>query len=111
MTTPTSVFMSGLKKAKNVILAKQTLGATDLIYGMYTQLNFGSNMGEIPPGYTSSHWCVKKKQLSNNTWTKGVRSTNTLKYILVCKCLCLVITTKHLDQKGQNSVYTLLEPG
>ena len=77
MTTPTSVFMSDPKEAKNGTLAKQTLGATDLIYGMYIQLDFGSNMGGIPPGYTSSHWCVKKKLL-NNAWTKGVRSTNTL---------------------------------
>ena len=75
MTTPTSVFMSGPKEAKNGTWAKQTLGATDLIYGMYTQFDFGSNMGGIPPGYTSSHWCVKK--IPNNTWTKGVRSTNT----------------------------------
>ena len=32
---------------------QQTLGTTELIYGMNTQLDFGSNMGEIPPGYTS----------------------------------------------------------
>ena len=55
MTTPTFVFVSGPKKAKNGTLAKQTLGATDLIYGMYTELDFGSNMGGIPPGYTSSY--------------------------------------------------------
>ena len=61
MTTPISVFMSGPKEAKNGTLAKQTLGATDIIYGMYTQLDFGSNMGGIPHGYTFSHWCVKKK--------------------------------------------------
>ena len=64
------------KRPKMVLLAKQTLGATDLIYGMYTQLDFGRNMGGIPPGYTSSDWCVKK--IPNNTWTKGVRSANTL---------------------------------
>ena len=60
MTTPTTVFMSGPKEAKSGTLAKQTLGAIDLIFGMYTQLDFGINMGGIPPGYTSSHWCVKK---------------------------------------------------
>ena len=38
MTTPTSFFMSGPKEDKKGILAKQTLGATDLIYGLYTQL-------------------------------------------------------------------------
>ena len=77
MTTSTSVFMSGPKEAKNGTLAKQTLGATDSIYGMYAQLDFGSNMGGIPPGYTSSHWCVKKP-LPNNALTEGVKSTNTL---------------------------------
>ena len=60
MTTFTSIFMSCPKEVKNGTLAKQTLGAIDLVYGMYTQLDFGSNMGGIPPGYTSSHWCVKK---------------------------------------------------
>ena len=59
ITTPTSVFMSGPKKAKNGTLTRQTLGATDLIYGMHAQLDFGSNMGRISLGYTSSHWCVK----------------------------------------------------
>ena len=69
MTTPTSIFMSGPKGAKNGTLAKlmsgpkgakngtlakQTLGVTDSIYSVYIQLNFGSNMGEIPPGYTTS---------------------------------------------------------
>ena len=38
MTTPTYVFMSGPKEDKNSTLAKPTLGATDLIYGLYTQL-------------------------------------------------------------------------
>ena len=60
MTTATSVFVSCPKEAKNGTLDKQTLGATDLIFGMYTQLDFGSNMGGIPPGYTSFHWCAKK---------------------------------------------------
>ena len=38
ITTPTSVFVSGPKEDKNGTLAKQTLGVTDLIYGLYTQL-------------------------------------------------------------------------
>ena len=38
MTTSTSVFVSGPKEDKNGTLAKQTHGATDLIYGLYTQL-------------------------------------------------------------------------
>ena len=41
MTTPTSVFMTGPKEAKNGTLA------ADLIYDMYTQLDFGSNIGGI----------------------------------------------------------------
>ena len=56
MTTTISAFVSGPKEAKNGTFAKQTLGVTDLIYDMYTQLDFDSNMGGIPPGYTSSHW-------------------------------------------------------
>ena len=60
MTISTSVFIYGPKEAKNGTLAKQTLAATDLIYGMSTQLDYGSNVGGIPPGYTSSHWYVKK---------------------------------------------------
>ena len=59
MTTPISVFMSGLKKAENGTLAIQTLRATDLIHGMHTQVDFGSNMDGIRPCYISSHWCVK----------------------------------------------------
>ena len=77
MITPTSVFVSGSKEAKNGTLAKQTLGAADLIYGMYTQLNFGSNMGGIPQGLHLFP-LVCKKILPNNAWTEGVRSTNTL---------------------------------
>ena len=59
MTTPISAFVSGPKKVKNSNLARQTLGVTDLIHGMHKQLDFGSYMGGIPPGYTSSHWRVK----------------------------------------------------
>ena len=72
MTTPTFVFMSGPKEAKNGTLVKQTLGVTDLIYGMYTQLDFGSNMGGM------ATLVCKKKRSQYNAWTKGVRSTNTL---------------------------------
>ena len=87
-------FMSGPKKGKNVTLTRQTLGETDLKHGMHTLLDFGSNMGGIPPGYTISNWCVKckdankkKKELLNNAWTKGVRFTNTL-YIFQFK-ICI----------------------
>ena len=59
MTTPIFVFMSGPKKDKNGALARQTLGVTYLKHGTHTQIDFGSNMGGIPPGYTSSHLCVK----------------------------------------------------
>ena len=45
----------------NGTLVRQTFGATDLKDGMHTQLDFGINMGEIPPGYTSSHLCVKQR--------------------------------------------------
>ena len=44
-----SVFMSGQKW----YYGQQTLGATELIHGMNTQLDFGSDMGGIPPGFTS----------------------------------------------------------
>ena len=44
MTTAISFFLcQAKKKAKNGTLARQALGATDLIYGMHTQLDFGSN--------------------------------------------------------------------
>ena len=55
------VLMSGPKKVKNGTWARQALGATDVKHGMHTQLDFGSNMGGIPPGYTSSHRWVKRK--------------------------------------------------
>ena len=47
--------------ATNGTLVRQTFGVTDLNHGMHTQLDFESNMGRISPGYTSSHWCVKRK--------------------------------------------------
>ena len=37
-----------MKKNKNGILARQTLGATNLKLGMHTQFDFGSNMGWVP---------------------------------------------------------------
>ena len=43
MTTPTSVFVSGPKEDKNVTLAKQNLGVTDLIYD-FCILNFDYNV-------------------------------------------------------------------
>ena len=60
--------ISGQKKAKNGTLARQALGATDLKHGMHTQLDFGSKMGGIPPGHTSSHWCVKPKSANKRTY-------------------------------------------
>ena len=44
-------------------LASQTLEVTDLIHGMHIQFDLRSNMGGIPPGCTSSHWCVKLKSV------------------------------------------------
>ena len=49
--------------ATNGTLVRQTFGAIYLNHGMHTQLDFESNMGGIPPGYTSSHWCVKLKSV------------------------------------------------
>ena len=43
----------------NVTLVRQIFGVTDMNHGMYTQLDFESNMGGIPLDYTCSHWCVK----------------------------------------------------
>ena len=48
------VFMSGQKW----YFGQQTLGATELIHGMNTQLDFGSNIGGIPSGYTFFSICV-----------------------------------------------------
>ena len=67
MTTPTSVFRSGSKKVKNGTLARQTLGAIDLKHGVQIQLDFGSDMGRIHPGLTSSHWSVKRKSAKKGT--------------------------------------------
>ena len=45
-TTPLSVFvLSPPKKAKNGTLIKQTLGTTDQKLGMYTQHDYGSDLG------------------------------------------------------------------
>ena len=75
MVTPISVFMSGQKKAKNGTLARQILGETELIHGIHTQLDFRSNMGRIPPGYTSSHWCVKQKKNAKKKKKKKKKSS------------------------------------
>ena len=55
MITTISMFMSGPNKAKNGSLVIQTLGETDLKHGMFTQIDFLSNMGRIPHCYTTSH--------------------------------------------------------
>ena len=88
MTTPILFSCQAQKKSKIGTLAKQTFGATDLIYGMYTQLHFGSNMGGIPPGYTSSHWCVNRKSA-----TKKRRKENNL---------LIEIGPKELDPRKNN---------
>ena len=85
MTTPTSVFMSSLKETKNGTLAKQTLEAIDLIYGMYTQLDFGNNVGGIPPGYTFSHTLICKKIFQ------------------------LMLGRKELDQRTHFNIYIFLQ--
>ena len=36
---------------------QQSPGVTQLIHGINTQLDFGSNMSRIPPGYTSFQSC------------------------------------------------------
>ena len=68
------------KRAKNCTLARQTLGATDPKLGIHTQLDSGSDMDWVPPGHTSSYWCVRlkmpKMELLKNTWTKIVKCTN-----------------------------------
>ena len=48
----------GDEKAKNGTSVRQTYGGTDLKFGMHTQLDSGSNMGWVPPGYTSFSHCV-----------------------------------------------------
>ena len=62
MATPIPVF---LKKAKNGILARQTLRATDLKLGMHTQLHSGSNMGWVSPGHTSFSGSVRLKTVAH----------------------------------------------
>ena len=72
ITTPISVSKSGPKKAKNCTLAIQTLGATDLMHSIYTQIDFVSNKGEIPPCYTTSHWYVKRKSDKKENFLKKI---------------------------------------
>ena len=49
-----------LKKGKKGTLARQTFGGTDIKHGMHTQLDFGSYMGVIPPGYIFPLVCKTK---------------------------------------------------
>ena len=76
-----SLFMT--KNAKRQKWYFDQTGATDLIHGIHTQIDLGCNMGRIPPGYTSFPLVCEvenchKKGLNSDTWTKGVRSMNTL---------------------------------
>ena len=96
MTTP-FFCVSGPKEAKNGTLAKQTLGATDLIYGMYTQLDFGSSMGGI---LLLPLVCKKNFRVMLGP-KESDEQTHFNVYVLVCKCLCLGITAKRLNQKAE----------
>ena len=40
---------------------------------------------------------VPEKDIVNNAWTEGVRSTNTLKYIYFGLYVCVGITAKYWD--------------
>ena len=99
--------------ATNGTLVRQSFRLTALNHCMHT-LDFESNMGGIPPDYTSSHWCAKRKsakkrkkekELLNNA--KILDPKPILIYILVCKyvCMCMYvclgITAKHLDKKAE----------
>ena len=48
------------KKAKNGILTRKILGATDLKHGRHIRLHSGSNMGWVPPGHTFLSLCKAK---------------------------------------------------
>ena len=45
----------------NMVLARKTLGATDLKLGIHIQLHSRSNMGWIPAGHTSYFLCIRLK--------------------------------------------------
>ena len=47
------------EKAKKGIFARKTIGARDLKLDMKIQLHSGSNMSCVPPGHTSSFFCVR----------------------------------------------------
>ena len=75
--------------------------------GMNTQLDFGSNMGEISPGYTFSFPLVckskrcQKRELVNNALTKelDLRTHFNIYFWFVSVYVCLGITVKHLTKK------------
>ena len=59
---PLPAFVSDqTKEAKNGTLTKQTLGTTDIKFSMHAQLDFGSNMGWVLLGHTSSSQNVRLK--------------------------------------------------
>ena len=100
ITTHISVLMSGPRKAKSGNLARQILGATAVKHGMHTQLDFGSDMGGICPGYTFpiDVLCEKVPQKRTSSLRLDLRSyihKHTLIYILVRKyvymfvCMCV----------------------
>ena len=97
--------------ATNDTLVRQTFGVTNLKDGMHTQLDFGINMGGIPPGYTSSHWSVskevpqkktKKKELLNKAKELDPPTHFNIYFCLfACTYVCLGITAKCLNKKGR----------
>ena len=63
-----------------------SLEEQDLIYGMHKQLDVWSDTGGIPPGYTSFHWCVKKKKCQK-------------------KIFCITLGPKELDLRTHFNIY------
>ena len=118
MTTPIVEFISGHKMATNGTSVRQTFGATASNHGIHTQLDFKSNMGGIPPGWISFHWCAKqvpkKKKILNNIKELDPRTHFNKKIWFACMYIymyvCLCTTDKHLDQKRPNLACALQEP-
>ena len=78
---------------------------------VYIHNDFESNMGRIPPGYTSSHWCVKLKSATKKNFF-FIKKTKKNKLLTNSKefdsrthfniyILILGITAKYLNQKGR----------
>ena len=93
-TTPISVFMSYQKKGQKYTLARQTLGVTDVKHGMHAQVDFGSDLGGVPPGYTFPLVCNVKKCTKKKTTAlepKEFDPRTHLIYIFVCKYVCTCV--------------------